>query len=397
MFSSGRFLFASSGPNNLFDKSSWAGVVPAPFDNYMNLAADRLANYVKYNSGVRSQIPGLSPSFSSWNGLRLHSANDYSETLRGNTLSVSSSGGKYIVNGSLNNTFWLIEGQTYTFDLTYPGNSGHPLRFSTTPDGIHNGGTAYTTGVTVNGTPGTPGSYVRIQVAVGAPSILYYYCENHPNMGGVLMMVPANTLAGAYVQNYVDFQSGVGFNSVSFGIVVNKFNPSYALYSSSDWVNIMAHELGHALGLGTFWNPALQSSGAVPPSDNFLDGSAYTNCRSAYRSVTGNSNYLKIPLEPGSNAHWDDAFRPSSAPGSGGLSHLGLGNELMVSEISPGASRVLSPVSIKALVDLGYEEKNPGASEGVPQLAASAVAPGLFKMNCDCGHVPTKVGTVFKT
>lgn len=80
-------------------------------------------------------------------------------------------------------TLDLQEGSTYVFDQSDQSNSGHPLRFSTTSNGTHSGGTEYTTGVTVVGTPGTAGAYTQIIVPSGAPT-LYYYCSNHSGMGG---------------------------------------------------------------------------------------------------------------------------------------------------------------------------------------------------------------------
>ncbi len=109
---------------------------------------------------------------------------------------VTVSGGKFLIDGVSQDTLTLKEGSTYTFDQEDASTANHPLRFSTTVDGIHGtDGVEYTSGVTYSGTPGvTPGAYVRIVVPTGAPT-LHYYCANHSGMGGT-----ANTsAASAYV------------------------------------------------------------------------------------------------------------------------------------------------------------------------------------------------------
>lgn len=93
------------------------------------------------------------------------------------------SGNKFYVDGVQAPTGSINEGSTYLFDQSDSSNSGHPLRFSTTSDGIHGSGSEYTTGVTTVGTPGNAGAYTQIVVASGAPT-LYYYCTNHSGMGG---------------------------------------------------------------------------------------------------------------------------------------------------------------------------------------------------------------------
>ena len=105
---------------------------------------------------------------------------------------------KYAIDDVSNNidylkqpTLTLTKGKTYKFDQSNSSNAGHPLKFSTTPNGTHASGTEYTTGVTYNGTPGSAGAYTQIVIASNTPT-LYYYCSNHSGMGGSTNMVPFN-------------------------------------------------------------------------------------------------------------------------------------------------------------------------------------------------------------
>jgi len=101
------------------------------------------------------------------------------------TFTVTVAGGKYYIDGVQQDTVMIGAGLTYRFDQSDSSNSSHPLRFSTTSDGTHGGGSVYTVGVSTNGTPGSSGAYTQIEVASGAPT-LYYYCTNHSGMGGTI-------------------------------------------------------------------------------------------------------------------------------------------------------------------------------------------------------------------
>ena len=91
----------------------------------------------------------------------------------------SGSSNKYKINGVFSPFLRLIPGITYRFDQSDSSNSGHPFRFYLD----ENKSTAYTTGVTTNGTAGSSGAYTQIVVSHSTPSILHYQCSAHGLMG----------------------------------------------------------------------------------------------------------------------------------------------------------------------------------------------------------------------
>jgi len=102
---------------------------------------------------------------------------------------VTDSGNKYRFRNSADSatfaqsavTLDLEEGGTYVFDWSDSTAQSHPIRFSTTSDGTHGGGSEYTTGVVKDDS-----AYkTTITVAASAPQ-LYYYCQNHSGMGGAI-------------------------------------------------------------------------------------------------------------------------------------------------------------------------------------------------------------------
>ena len=102
-------------------------------------------------------------------------------------VTVSSSGAQdyFSIDGTVpgGTPFVLNKNGMYIFKLDDASNIGHPFRVSTTADGIHGGGVAYTDGVYVNGTEGVAGSYVRIYVTENTPATLYAYDANAGNTG----------------------------------------------------------------------------------------------------------------------------------------------------------------------------------------------------------------------
>jgi len=141
-------------------------------------------------------------------------------TLTGGTYAVTvanpGSGNRYYIDGVLQQTLNLREGFTYKFDQSAGSNGGHPLRFSTTANGTHAGGSEYTTGVTTNGVPGNAGAYTQIVVAAGAPT-LYYYCSVHSLMGGT-----ANTLTGIVANSNYYVQGDGTLSTTTSSVLAGK-------------------------------------------------------------------------------------------------------------------------------------------------------------------------------
>ena len=81
-------------------------------------------------------------------------------------------------------------GYYYRFDQADSSNSSHPLRFYLDADKT----TAYTSGVTTNGTPGNAGAYTQIDVDEDTPNILYYQCSSHGYMGNHAVVVGSNKI-----------------------------------------------------------------------------------------------------------------------------------------------------------------------------------------------------------
>jgi hypothetical protein len=102
----------------------------------------------------------------------------------------------------------------FSYSAYFDESSGHFFRFSATEDGTHNGGTEYTTGVSLDGSDYD----ISITVDPGAPDTLYYYCVNHAGMGGTINIkgeydAPTYDLSNGYItyDGYTD--SSQNFNA----------------------------------------------------------------------------------------------------------------------------------------------------------------------------------------
>ena len=109
------------------------------------------------------------------------------------TVTVSGNG-KFEIDGVEQRELVLMKGQRYIFDLTAVDWFTHPLRFSATEDGVHNGGAffapiySYSMFTTDDQDPPALTSYV-LDIPSSWPDKLFYYCENHAGMGGTINLL----------------------------------------------------------------------------------------------------------------------------------------------------------------------------------------------------------------
>lgn len=138
---------------------------------------------------------------------------------------VNDGGNKFAFNGITAPAITLVQGFTYTFDVSASSVSGHPLAFK------DSGGNAFTTGVTVNGTAGSAGANVVIVVPTTGTMPARYYCTSHGNGMG-------NTIA-----TQIDTISLVANNSTNINTVASNIS-TIAQKATVDEATALAIALG---------------------------------------------------------------------------------------------------------------------------------------------------------
>ena len=150
---------------------------------------------------------------------------DGSNTYTQFTVTVAAKTSTHIYNGTGSSNGYLLNnsvapfidfkvGNTYRFDQSDSSNSTHPLLFYY--DAART--TAYSTGVTTNGTPGASGAYTQIVVSETTPNILYYMCSSHAHMGNRID-IDSSTSVIASATAFVDSTgTAINFASTNFAI-----------------------------------------------------------------------------------------------------------------------------------------------------------------------------------
>ena len=154
---------------------------------------------------------------------------------------VSDGGNKYAIDGITTPNLTLLSGNQYRFLNSHTSNATHPFRFSETQDGSHNGGSEYTTGVTVVGTQGSDGydDWVALDVTDSTPD-LYYYCTAHPGMGNAGLLTTQNNTLQVSSSFSSSLSSSISASLVSVSSTVQSISSSL---SSSLVATTVTHTL----------------------------------------------------------------------------------------------------------------------------------------------------------
>ena len=176
-------------------RSATAGAIPTT----SNLDLGELALntndgklYMKTTEGSLDSVIQVGSATDTYFKIRKTINQDFTVTVASKTTdhvyhgSGSSSG--YIINGIESPHLNFVQGNSYQFDQSDGSNSGHPLRFYY--DAAKT--TAYTAGVTTNGTAGSSGAYTKIVPTKDTPMVLYYQCTAHGYMGGSVSFATRN-------------------------------------------------------------------------------------------------------------------------------------------------------------------------------------------------------------
>ncbi len=125
--------------------------------------------------------------------------------------------------------------------------------------------------------------------------------------------------------------------------------------SSNRWVNradlasmeangtlrdVVLHEIGHVLGIGTLWQSLGLLVGAGTSNSGFIGSRAVAE----YNTLTG-GHFTSVPVENAGgrgtrDAHWRESV---------------FGSELMTGYVGPGVNLPLSRLTVASLADLGYQ------------------------------------------
>lgn len=172
--------------------------------------------------------------------------------------------------------------------------------------------------------------------------------------------------------------------------------------------DVILHEMGHVLGIGSLWDSkGLLAGGCVEDPNNpgtALAGTGLApsftgaSALAAYKNSNGGGSATSVPVEnyagnddgcPNGtrDSHWEEGLAVSGPPANG----IGFRSELMTGFIT-GTVRPLSLTTVRSLADLGYTVDNSQAQpfdiNTQPTLRADGTEPPVIDLTGDTWKGP---------
>ena len=262
----------------------------------------------------------------------------------------------YKINGYEAPFITLTAGRTYRFDQSDSSNANHPLRFYLEADKT----TAYTTGVTTNGTAGQSGAYTQIVVSDTTPLILHYQCSAHAYMGNAVSTnsnvvnyndllnkptIPTNTNQLTNGAGFID-GSALNASNLSSGTIPDaRFPATLPAISGANLTNLPVDL--------TNLDASNLTSGTIPDArfPNVLPAISGANLTNLPQSGSGTADLLDIAS--------------SSATGGGSASFNGVAYRFKL--VTKGTSNAVTPANAEILrvsINGVMQQPNDGTGQG---------------------------------
>lgn len=214
----------------------------------------------------------------------------------------------------------------------------------------------------------------------------------------------SDVVVTCYPHHYIDIEqsvTGVGANALTFDLSINEANVSSL--TSEEFLDVMTQALGHALGIGVFWDASHSTYTSVPPSGNILDGDYYSNTKASYNNLQqlffADQTTQGIPLDPTDQSHWSFQCMENTDIDGNSKNFLAMTNDVMIGQLVAGGGSVISDVTLGVLDDFMYELR--GGREDLPVIdddCSVSTQSQISRLNVSCKATGKlqHVGTITK-
>ena len=191
---------------------------------------------------------------------------------------------------------------------------------------------------------------------------------------------------------HINNSNNIKHNTLKFELSINLRyatpTNTFVPFNQQEWVNLLTHELGHALGLGIYWQWPVSHV-----NNNFISNNDYPLASLAYNNLTRLTRN-KVPIEdsggPGTiGGHWEDTSRPATYTGADGLAYPSCSFDLLIGYFNRNNMLPITDLSVKYFVDQGYE-LIPLNNNSINTLNMNINTildkddPNTIKLECDC-------------